>query len=229
MYRTGDRVLRDIDDNLVFLGREDSQVQIRGYRIELAEIQAVALAIPGVREAAVVTRGTGADRELAMFVLGEVDHEVLRSKLATTLPGYMLPAWIFDLDTLPVRATGKTDLTALADLADVLADSGRNEPEQAEYADELERELAEIWAGLLNVPAVDRDRPVIGYGAHSLNIFIALAQVQQRYGITVPVADFFGSPTVATLADLVRAGVPLGELDDLDRRLPAERYGAAVR
>ena len=176
-YRTGDRVLREVDDNLVFLGREDTQVKIRGYRIELGEIQTLALSVPGVREAAVAVRGTGNDRELALFVVGEVDHQLLQAKLAATLPSYMVPAWIFDLDSMPVRATGKTDLSALAALADELADSGRDEPAHLDYVDELERELAEIWADVLDVPAVDRDRPVIAYGAHSLNIFAALARV----------------------------------------------------
>ncbi len=80
------------------------------------------------------------------------------------------------------------------------------EPAEIEYHDELERELAGIWAGVLNVEGIVRDRPVLEYGAHSLNIFTVLAEVQERYGVPVPMIDFFGSPTVATLADLVRAG-----------------------
>jgi amino acid adenylation domain-containing protein len=204
-YRTGDRVVRDVDDLLVFLGREDGQIKIRGYRIELGEIQTVAMSVPGVREVAVVASGSGVDQELAMFVLGDADHDAIRTKLARTLPDYMVPTWIFPLTTMPTTATGKTDVDALTALAGELVDKRRGVTTQAEYADDLERELAEIWAAVLEVPTVTRDRPVMAYGAHSLNIFTALAQVQERYGVAVPVAGFFESPTVATLADLVRA------------------------
>lgn len=207
-YRTGDQVFRDPDGVLVFLGRQDTQVKIRGYRVELGEIQAAALAFPGVREAIAVARGIGADRELALFVLAgnPVDHDALRAALTVSLPDYMVPSWIFDLDTVPTTESGKTNLDALVARADELAALHRAEPADTppEYADELERELAGIWCDVLGVDAVLRDRPVLAYGAHSLNIFTALARVTQRYGVPVPVVEFFGSPTVATLAGLVR-------------------------
>ncbi|GAA0602475.1 hypothetical protein GCM10010174_18300 [Kutzneria viridogrisea] len=210
-YRTGDRVVREPDGVLVFLGREDTQVKIRGYRVELGEIQTVATAVYGVLEAVAVARGSGVDRELALFVLGEgpVDHEALRAKLAEALPEYMVPTWIFDLDRVPTTPTGKTDLDALVALADELVTERRidSAAAPADYQDALEAELAGIWAEVLGVDSVLRDRPVMAYGAHSLNIFTALAQVQERYGVPVPVVDFFSSPTVATLAGLVRTAL----------------------
>lgn len=207
MYRTGDLVVRDDDDVLTFLGRADDQVKIRGYRIELGEIETVANRCPSVHQAVAVVRGEGVDRELVLFVVpsGELDEDAIRAEMSRSLPSYMVPVWIFELDAVPTTPTGKTDRDALVARSDDLLVASE-EPAEVTYSDELERELAGIWAGVLNVEPILRDRPVLEYGAHSLNIFTVLAEVQERYGVPVPMIDFFGSPTVATLADLVRAG-----------------------
>lgn len=211
MYRTGDLVVRDDRDELIFLGRIDTQVKIRGYRIELGEIEVVANRIKGIRQAVTVVRGDGVDRELALFLLAEsdvpVDHDEVCRQLTATLPTYMQPVWIFDIERIPTTGTGKTDRDALVRLAEqLLVEQQTNETGQiTEYADDLERELAAAWSAVLGVEGILRDRPVIEYGAHSLSIFTVLAEVQERYGVSVPMIDFFGSPTIATLAKLVRA------------------------
>jgi acyl-coenzyme A synthetase/AMP-(fatty) acid ligase len=212
MYRTGDLVMRDERGALVFLGRDDTQVKIRGYRIELGEIEAVANALPGVRQAVAAARGTGAERELVLFLLTEdgspVDADGIRSLLGDHLPAYMVPARVLDIDAIPTNGSGKTDRDALVAMAQqrLAEQNGTAGAKSPAYADELERELAAIWTELLGVDGIPRDRPVLAYGAHSLNIFTALAQVQQRYGVAPPVVEFFRSPTIATLANLVRAG-----------------------
>lgn len=211
-YRTGDRVIRDERGLLIFLGRDDTQVKVRGYRIELGELEAVANLATGVRQAVAAARSSGTDRELVLFVLAHdgatVDHDRLVRRLRETLPAYMMPARIFDVESVPVTGAGKTDRDALLALAgrgvtDAVPDAGAG---RAEYADDLERELAGIWSRTLGVADIGRDRPVIEYGAHSLNIVTVLAEVGERYGIAPPIADFLRSPTVATLADLVRSG-----------------------
>ncbi|HET8684406.1 MAG TPA: amino acid adenylation domain-containing protein [Micromonosporaceae bacterium] len=212
MYRTGDRVLRDDRGELVFLGRDDEQVKIRGYRVELGELEVAARDCPGVRQAVAALRGEGAERELVLFVVPgaghPVDPEEVRAWLARALPAYMVPAWVFLVDALPTGATGKTDRVALLRTAEQLV-SERNAAaaeEAGSYADDLERELAELWSGLLGVEGIVRDRPVLDYGAHSLTVLTALGQVEARYGVAPPIVDFFRSPTIATLASLVRAG-----------------------
>jgi acyl carrier protein len=158
-------------------------------------------------------RGDGADRELVLFLApepaGSIDHDAVRQALTAALPAYMVPARIFELDQVPTTAAGKTDRRALTTLADRLVADQRTDAlagAPAGYADEVERAIAEIWSTVLTVPVVERDRPVTEYGAHSLNIFAALGQVQQHFGVAVQPVDFFRSPTVATLAALVRAG-----------------------
>jgi len=213
MYRTGDRVIRRPAGELVFLGRDDNQVKIRGNRVELGELEAVAHAVPGVREAVAVVRGAGADRELALFLVpeqaghGALDHEEVRAALGRALPAYMVPTWFFDVDLVPVSGTGKTDRAALTALADDLVSQRAAEPApRVDYLDEIERGLAAIWAEILGVEGIVRDRSLLEYGAHSLNMFTAFAKIDERYGVSVPMLPFFRSPTIATLADLVRAG-----------------------
>jgi acyl carrier protein len=133
------------------------------------------------------------------------DHETIRGALAERLPAYMVPALVVDIESVPTSGSGKTDRVALLAVAEqVVAERAEDTAPTAEYADDLERELAEIWAEVLSVPVVERDRPVLQYGAHSLNIFTVLGQVQERYGVAVQLVEFFRAPTVATLAGLVR-------------------------
>ncbi len=211
MYRTGDRVLRDSRGQLIFLGREDTQVKVRGYRIELGELESAANSVSGVRRAVAAARGTGSSRELVLFLLAEdgvtVEHDLLRRRMAQSLPAYMLPAHIFDIDSVPTTGAGKTDRAALVALAERrLAEAAAAGDDRIEFADELERELAGLWAEALGVPGVRPDTAVMEYGAHSLSIFTVLARVEQKYGVAPPIAAFFRSPTVAVLAEMVRAG-----------------------
>ncbi|MGW4162041.1 non-ribosomal peptide synthetase [Streptomyces sp. NPDC004788] len=210
MYRTGDRVLRDQHGRLVFLGRGDTQIKIRGYRVELGEIEIATTDLPEVRQAVVAVRGTGADRELLLFVVPEgdatVDGERVRRHLAGVLPAYMVPARVLTVDTVPTTGTGKTDRDALLARADRLIAERQDAagPAPAEYADDLERGLAAVWEEVLGATGIERDRTLLDYGAHSLNILSALALVEERFGAAVPIVDFFRLPTIAALAGLVR-------------------------
>ncbi|MFG2906691.1 amino acid adenylation domain-containing protein [Kitasatospora sp. NPDC048286] len=222
MYRTGDQVVRDADGTMVFLGRQDSQTKIRGYRVELGEIEAVANAVAGVRQSVAVARGLGADRELVLFLLAEPgaapDHAEVQDRITTALPSYMAPSWILDTDRIPTSRTGKTDRDALAALAEGLIAERRTSAATTTvaYASELERGLAAIWSSILDTDGIARDRSLIDYGAHSLNIFAAFAEIEEEYGTAVPVPEFFRSPTIATLAELVRAGLAEDARDALE-------------
>lgn len=220
MYRTGDQAVRDEHGTLIFLGRRDTQLKIRGYRVELGEIESVAAQADSVAAAVATARGTGADRELVLFLRARpghspdrapdhaLDHAKVRAMLADALPAYMMPSRIFDIESIPTTRTGKTDRAALGELADALAARADRDaaPNRATYADDLERELAELWSEILGVEGIRRDRSLLEYGAHSLNVFTAFAQIEDRYGAAVAVADFFRSPTVSALADLIRDG-----------------------
>src|SRR5690606_20841185 len=117
LYRTGDRVRRRPDGMLEFLGRFDTQVKVRGFRVEPGEVETALLACPGVRQAVVT-----ADAErLTAYVVGPADLDGLRAHLAATLPAHLVPTGWVSLPELPLTITGKVDVAALPAPAPVSA------------------------------------------------------------------------------------------------------------
>lgn len=121
MYRTGDLVRVGAQGHLTYLGRRDDQVKLHGYRIELAEIEAVLTAHPEVVQAAACLRGAGSRRSIAAYLVTQRHHPGQASEIlahvARHLPGYMVPATVTFLDHLPLSGSGKVDRSALPEPA----------------------------------------------------------------------------------------------------------------
>ncbi|MFD9957909.1 amino acid adenylation domain-containing protein [Amycolatopsis sp. NPDC058986] len=200
-YRTGDQVLVDASGTLVYLGRKDGQVKIRGYRVELGEIEAAANALDGVQRAVAAVGPEPARRLLLFFVPAKdaADAGDVRAALARRLPGYMVPAQVFPIDSVPTGFTGKLDRAALlrkvgeAVAGEPVVDDTGTPPTP------LEAELRALWEDVLRVP-VSLGGSLVEAGAHSLNVVTVLSQVEDKYGVSVPVLDFFREPTVRALA-----------------------------
>src|SRR5690606_23337110 len=132
LYRTGDRVRYLADGRLVFVGRGDGQVKIRGHRIEVGELEAVLRRHAQVADAAVVIRSTdGAQKQLAAYVAGTANEEALTNWLQDQVPEYMIPAQLTVLDQLPLTANGKVDKAALAQMDEAAGGSGYEAPTDA--------------------------------------------------------------------------------------------------
>ena len=165
-YRTGDLARWLPDGNLEFRGRLDRQVKIRGRRIEPGEIEAVLLTCPEVRKAMVSVRdGVAGEQRLVAYLELEpgVETAAIRSRLADTLPSYMLPDVLFPLARLPLLPNGKLDYAALPEPvpASITADSGGpNSPIQAE--------ISRLWKEILGIERVGIDDNFFELGAHSL-------------------------------------------------------------
>ncbi|MDZ5442295.1 non-ribosomal peptide synthetase [Micromonospora sp. 4G57] len=210
-YRTGDLARRLPDGRLVFLGRADRLVKIRGHRVELGEVEAALAALPGVGHAAVVARprtgGAGAgDKEIIGYVVpspdASVDPTALRAGLAIRLPDFMLPRTVVAVDALPMGVTGKLDVAALPPPPPGrFADAAGQDP--------LETIIAASWCEVLGLDRVGRETAFVDLGGHSL----LMALVQQRLEATlnrrVPLVRLFEFPTVAGLAAHLRAGEPV--------------------
>ena len=156
LYRSGDLAHRTADGGLHFDGRIDDQVKIRGFRIELAEIQLALGALPGVAEAVVVVReSTPGDKRLVAYLVARagvrLPPEQLRIELARSLPEYMIPAAFVALPMLPLTNNGKLDKRALPapGRADMSAGGNYLPPRT-----DLERQVAQIWRDVLEVPTV---------------------------------------------------------------------------
>jgi surfactin synthase thioesterase subunit len=204
LYRTGD-VGRYLDDGrLEFAGRRDYQVKVRGYRIELEEIESVVTQHPSAREAMVIVKkDAGGDDYLACYLTaeGEFDAEALRAFLAAKLPHYMIPAHFRALDSLPLNENGKHDRKALAALTDddVLASASGVGPYVAPR-DEVEERLARIWQDVLRVERVGVKDDFFALGGDSFKAI----RVVSNFGRGFLVPDLFNHPTVEGLADFMR-------------------------
>ncbi|MBT2369809.1 amino acid adenylation domain-containing protein [Streptomyces sp. ISL-10] len=209
LYRTGDLVRWLPGGNLEFLGRTDRQVKLRGHRIEPGEVEAVLIGHPRVQQAVALAQpAAGGERMLAAYVTVEqvgayalevVDAEVLRAYAASRLPGYMVPVVVV-LDELPLTRHGKVDVTALPLPVDQVA-AGGTAPR-----DEIEEQICrDILTPLLEWSSPDVEGDFFALGGSSLQATIVVSRVRALFGIDIALADFFGRPTVAGLADLVRS------------------------
>jgi acyl-coenzyme A synthetase/AMP-(fatty) acid ligase/acyl carrier protein len=212
-YRTGDLGRYWTDGTLEFLGRADLQVKIRGHRIELGEIEAALEAHPDVARAAVTALG-GPSRRLAAAVVARgtasLDPAALRAFVAGRLPAYMIPAEVVVLDALALSANGKLDRTALAALIERAA-SGTGEAEAPDGP--VETAVAGIWTALLGVPSVGRHQSFFSLGGDSLVATRLVEALRVRFGVEVPLRQFFVAATVAELAALVGDGAALSAGD----------------
>jgi amino acid adenylation domain-containing protein/non-ribosomal peptide synthase protein (TIGR01720 family) len=204
MYRTGDLVKRLLDGKLEFIGRADRQVKLRGFRIELAEIEAVLAELPGVLQAAVnVFEQRENENRLAGYVLAMpgwiLSAGDLRRQLTQKLPEYMIPSAIVVMKAFPVSPNGKLDREALP--APELNWAPRAEPRTDE-----ESSLARLWAEVLNVPAVGIDDSFFELGGHSLLAGRVLTRVQNLFGIQLPISILFEAPTVREFAARMKSG-----------------------
>ncbi|HBL31774.1 MAG TPA: non-ribosomal peptide synthetase, partial [Acidobacteria bacterium] len=198
LYRTGDRVRRRSDGALEYLGRLDTQVKIRGVRVEPGEVEAVLAGHPQVRECAVVVEDGPAGPALAACVVapGVAGSAVLRAWLAGRLPAVLVPTgWVL-LDALPLTANGKVDRQALRGRAPREVSSREATPPRTE----LERAIGAVWAEVLGVARVGVDDSFFDLGGHSLLLPRVQRGLRERLGREVPLLALFAHPTVAALA-----------------------------
>ncbi len=203
LYRTGDLGRFLPNGDIVFLGRKDFQVKVRGYRIEPGEIEAALGRHPAVREAAVTVHDAGAgDRRLAAYVVPHAAPpatEELRRFLGETLPEYMIPSHFVTLDAMPHTANGKVDRRALP------APEGRPALETAFAAPrtEVEAHLAAVWRDVLRLDRVGRDDNFFTLGGDSLLLVEVHARLRERFE-ALSIVTLFEYPTIRALARFLR-------------------------
>lgn len=208
IYATGDLALWRPDGAVVFLGRSDHQVKIRGLRIELGEIEAAAMDSGLVRQCAILAREDRGTTRLVAYVVAEAgaDLATLRAAMAARLPDYMVPAAIVALDALPVNANGKLDRGALP--APDFASSGNRLP-----ASPTERTLAGLFAAELKLGApVAAEDDFFALGGDSLSAVALLLRVREAFGRDPGLGALFAQPTVEGFARLLEAQAPAQDL-----------------
>ncbi|HVB41344.1 MAG TPA: amino acid adenylation domain-containing protein, partial [Streptosporangiaceae bacterium] len=208
MYRTGDIARWRADGTLEFVERADSQLKIRGYRVEPAEIEAVLAGHPSVARAAVLAREDqpGDLRLVAYLVPATAQVAQVQAHAARRLPGYMLPSGYVTLDRLPLTGNGKLDRDALP--------APERPPASADVPRTPEEELlAGLFADVLGRPVVGIHDSFFDLGGHSLLATRLVNRIRGTLGHDLGIATLFEAPTVATLAG--RLGGPVSPLDSL--------------
>jgi amino acid adenylation domain-containing protein/non-ribosomal peptide synthase protein (TIGR01720 family) len=207
LYKTGDLVRYLPDGNLEFLGRIDQQVQIRGYRVELGEIESLLGQHPAVKEVVVIAREeqTGNKQLVAYLVLeGESGEEDWANYLAQNLPEYMIPAHFVLLEAMPLTANGKIDRRALPEPVAVLSEGRESQPPQTV----TEKAIARIWSSLLNVAEISRQDHFFALGGHSILATQVISRINEAFGIELPLRTIFEAPTLSQLAKQVEQHQP---------------------
>ena len=201
LYKSGDQARYLPDGRIEFLGRIDNQVKVRGFRIELEEIEAVLGAHAGVRGAAVVAREDDAgEKRLVAYVAGDADTAELRLYLGERLPEYMVPgAWV-RLEQMPLTNSGKVDRRALP-----APDTQRPELSSAFIPprSSVEREIAEIWQEVLGIENVGVADNFFDLGGHSLHAVRVHSKLSVKFDNRISLVYLFQFPTISALADLI--------------------------
>ncbi|MCI0467043.1 MAG: amino acid adenylation domain-containing protein, partial [Beijerinckiaceae bacterium] len=207
MYRTGDLARFRLNCELEFLGRADRQTKIRGYRIELGEIESRILAMPEVRDCAVVAREDHpGERRLVAYVVArapDMGLDSLRKRLSQAVPNYMVPAAWINLDTLPKTPNGKLDRARLPSPEESLAKPRGPTPPR----NEVESVLVEIWRELLQNGTIGIEDSFFELGGDSILSIQMVGRARQR-GLTVTARQLFDHQTIAALAPFAIAAAP---------------------
>jgi amino acid adenylation domain-containing protein len=198
MYRTGDLVRLTPEGAILLTGRADDQVKVRGFRVELPEVEAVLAKHPGSAQVVVVAQHLGdEDKRLVAYLVperGGVDVAALRAHAESALPDYMVPSAYVTLDELPLTANGKLDRKALP-LPEEQSGSGYRAPR-----DGREEQLCRIFAEVLDVERVGIDDDFFELGGQSLSAMKLLNRIRTALGVDVSIETLFDISTVAGLS-----------------------------
>lgn len=205
IYHTGDLGLMSPDGCLIYMGRKDFQVKIRGHRIEVAEIEAALMELDTVNKAVVVARGDNpGDQRLVAYIIPE-NHpsptvSSFRRALSERMPNYMIPQVFVILNSLPLTPTGKVDRLALPA-------PGKSRPElDTEFVaprSPVEKALAEIWAQVLDLDQVGAQDNFFELGGNSILTTQIASRVITTFHVKIPLRTLFDSPTLADMAVVI--------------------------
>jgi amino acid adenylation domain-containing protein len=218
LYKTGDLGSYNEDGTIAFLGRADHQIKIRGYRIEPGEINTKGAEFEGIAQCFThATRNiTGTSQLITYYVTkegNEIDKGAFKSYLAESLPDYMVPAFVVEIERIPYTPSGKVDLNSLPE-AESLSDSSAGATEIT-YASETEEKLALIWSRILGVPSIPPSVSFFDLGGDSLLAVTLFLKIEEQFNRVLPLSTLVQASTVQKLA---------GHIDESGGGVDANRF-----
>jgi acyl carrier protein len=212
LFRTGDLGRWRSDGVIEYLGRADSQVKLRGMRLELGEVEAALVSHQDVSEAAVLLSGEGDQQRLLAYLTSANGHppqlQELRRHLRAKLPEHMVPAGFVLLPGMPLLLSGKVNRKALSPaLGELLSDEAAKTPPTTA----TEKKIASMWRELLKIEEVGTDENFFELGGHSLLVLQVIARIRKAFEVEIPVRVVFEQPTIAEIAADVEKALASGQ------------------
>ncbi|WP_125779506.1 non-ribosomal peptide synthetase [Pseudoalteromonas rubra] len=216
LYRTGDLARRNAQGQYEYLGRCDDQVQIRGHRIELGEVQHALLSNPAIQDACVLAASKRHGNVLVAYLITQMplSDEAIRGELLKLVPEYMVPAYFVSVPALPLTNNGKVDKQALlsqlplsshtaqAELSALEANLSAAVPER-----NLQAEVSAVWCDVLDVSQVAPDAPFFTVGGDSLLANVLATKLSAKFNIDLPLTEVFQYSTIHAQCDYLSTKV----------------------
>jgi amino acid adenylation domain-containing protein len=208
LFNTGDRGVWRVDGTILYLGRTDGQVKLRGVRLELGEVLAALRSYATVREAAAMIVGDADRQQLVAFVVAHEEGKglvpaELRAYLQERLPSAAVPAKLLVVDALPLLPSGKVDQVALRSLAESAIHQ-----KAAPDTDSMNADVAQIWRTVLREDEIGASDDFFDLGGNSLLAMQVVVRVRRRFSIDIPIRALFENPTLAGFSKAVEAAPP---------------------
>jgi amino acid adenylation domain-containing protein len=230
LFETGDRARWLPNGNIEYLGRVDTQIKIRGFRVELGEIEANLMAYPDVRQAVVTLAAPSPESQrLIAYVVGRdrpgPPQENLRNFLRARLPEYMVPAIYVEMADLPLLPTGKVDRNALPKppAGGIAGERGQIKPRN-----DIESQLAAIWCEVLRVEEFGVTDNFFDLGGDSLLAMQVLARVRRTFQVEVSIASLFDGPSIEALGQEIEKAKASGVVAKIPAIMPRQRPAASI-
>jgi len=214
MYKTGDLARWMPDGTIDFLGRMDYQVKVRGFRIELQEIENILYKHEAVNECVVLVRGEESnDRELVAYITSsrQISRDELRNYLALYLPAYFIPSHFVFIDKMPITVNGKIDRKALLGMS-ITSDSSQGIDRSPQS--DTEKIIVDIWKSILNVDNIHPNDNFFDIGGNSLNTIQVVSAIKKRLGKEIQIVDLFKYTTAKSLARFISGKMDNNIFDD---------------
>lgn len=215
LYRSGDKGRWNYQGEIEYSGRADEQIKLNGFRIEPGEIASAILKFPGIKEAVVIKAShQQEDYLVAYYTASEaIDRKVLQQHVGRTLPEFMVPAWFIRIPAVPLNTNGKVD-KALLPAPEIDSLTAFVAPRT-----EGEKQMAAIWAEVLNLEAVSVAGNFFELGGHSMRAVQLVSRMNKELNLRLSLRDFLGHPTIESLLILAATrGVQKGTLLNLNRK-----------
>lgn len=222
LYKTGDLGCWMPDGNIQFFGRKDYQVKIRGFRIELEEIESSLINYPDVSSTVVVDlEKENGEKYLCAYVVAQkkLDMADVKRYLLERLPSYMVPAYMVQIDDMPLSSNGKVDRKALPSV-DIQMEASTT---YRAPSTELEIKLASIWQEILKVETIGVDDNFFEIGGNSLSIMMLSNRIHKELDVEIPLGQIFNLATISELASYISSAEKT-QLDEIKPTLKQDFY-----